>query len=213
VLLHINAGKYILNHRVAAIFFADIPVIFLCQEGFFAVCVRFSRQFQRVRDERRDLVTARVKRLLYGFLHPYNARRGCLAALATVRQLSSQASAAAGIGIGRSGTLIRVSGGDASASRSGCRARDPPVPPSAGDSRPMVGARGKLPQLGAWHYTPLVVPQWDQGQNHHASFTFLDGISTRFSPPLQSPATTGFARSIGSPKTSSEEKTHFKALH
>jgi hypothetical protein len=76
----------------------------------------------------------------------------------------------------------------------------------------MVGARGKLPQLGAWHYTPVVAPQWDQGQNHHASFTFLDGISTRFSHPLQGPATTDFARSACSPKTSSEEKTHFKAL-
>jgi hypothetical protein len=76
----------------------------------------------------------------------------------------------------------------------------------------MVGARGKLPQLGAWHYTPLVAQQWNQGQNHHASFTFLDGISTCFSPPLQGPATTDFARSACSPKTSSEEKTHFKAL-
>jgi hypothetical protein len=37
-------------------FSTDIPVISLRQEGFFAVCVRFSRQFQRVRVERRGRI-------------------------------------------------------------------------------------------------------------------------------------------------------------
>ena len=193
-------------------FSADIPVIFLRLEGFFAVlCALFTAisacEGRAAGPCPRQAETAAVR----NFTSPCHAQtawlRGPQSARYRRRHRLLQASASA----------VRVPD---SCNRRG-RIRQPFGLRGTRHSRASL-CRGFTPDgRGTWRTAatecvafhtachPAVGPR----PKSSCFFSFLAGVSTCFSPPLQGPVMTDFARSASSLKTSLKEKTHFKALY